>query len=62
MGDYAGTKNDAENVWVVAPIGGICFNFEDAFFLKLGYNHFSDKLLNVDDGRINLSLLFNLNP
>jgi len=62
MGNYAGTKNDAENVWVIAPVGGLCFNFDDVFFLKIGYNHFSDKLLNVDDGRINLSMVFNLNP
>ncbi len=62
MGNYSGTKNDAENVWVIAPIGGICFNFKDNTFIKLGYNHFSDKLINVDDGRFNLSFIFNLRP
>ena len=61
MGNYSGTRNDAENVWVIAPVGGLCFNFKDNVFIKLGYNHFSDKLLNVDDGRINLSFVFNLN-
>lgn len=60
MGNYAGTKQDADNVWVIAPIGGLCFNFKEQAFLKIGYNHFSDKLLNVDDGRINLSLIVNL--
>lgn len=62
MGNYAGTRNDAENVWVIAPLGGLCFNFKDNVFIKLGYNHFSDKLLNVDDGRFNLSFVFNLRP
>lgn len=60
MGNYSGTRNDAENVWVIAPIGGLCFNFYDNIFIKFGYNHFSDKLLNVDDGRLNLSVIFNL--
>ena len=60
MGNYSGTRNDAENHWVVAPFGGLCVNFSDDTFLKVGYNHFSDHLLNVDDGRINLSFVFGL--
>jgi hypothetical protein len=62
MGNYSGTKNDAENHWVIAPVGGICFNFNDNSFIKIGYNHFTDHLLNVDDGRISLSFIFNLKP
>jgi hypothetical protein len=62
MGNYSGTRNDAENHWVAAPFGGICANIDDNVFFKLGYMHFSDHLLNVDDGRINFSIVFNLRP
>lgn len=60
MGNYSGTRNNPDPHMVVAPIGGICFNFNDKSYIKIGYNHFSDRILNVDDGRINLSFVFNL--
>ena len=62
MGNYSGTRNDAENHWVAAPFAGVCVNIEDNVFVKVGYMHFADHLLNVDDGRVNFSLVFNLAP
>lgn len=58
MGNYSGTRNDADNQWVVAPFGGLCANVGNHVFFKLGYNYFRDHLLNVDDGRINFSMIF----
>lgn len=60
MGNYSGTKNDAENYWVLSPFGGLCLNINDQTFIKLGYQYFNDHLLNVDDGRINLMIVFGL--
>lgn len=60
MGNYSGTKNDADNHWVAAPFAGICANVHDNVFFKVGYMHFSDHLLNVDDGRINFMMVFNV--
>jgi hypothetical protein len=37
LGTYAGTRKNPEPVWVIAPTAGICFNFDDATFVKLGY-------------------------
>lgn len=62
MGNYSGTKNDADNHWVAAPFAGLCANIDENVFFKLGYMYFTDHLLNVDDGRINFSIIFNLNP
>ncbi len=62
MGNYSGTKNDADNHWVAAPFAGLCANVKENVFFKLGYMHFTDHLLNVDDGRINFSIVFNLKP
>ncbi|MFT7158586.1 MAG: hypothetical protein ACI8Q1_003619 [Parvicella sp.] len=61
MGNYAGTRNDADAHFVAAPVAGACLNVGDTFFLKLGFNYFQDRLFNVDDGRINFSLIFILN-
>jgi len=60
FGNYSGTRNNPNPHMVVAPVGGICFNFNDHSYIKIGYNHFSDRILNVDDGRINLTFSFNL--
>lgn len=62
MGNYSGTRNDADNHWVAAPFAGVCANVHDNVFFKVGYMYFQDHLLNVDDGRINFSIVFNLNP
>lgn len=62
MGNYSGTRNDADNHWVAAPYAGICVNKNENVFFKVGYMYFQDQLLNVDDGRINFSIVFNLNP
>jgi len=58
LGNYAGTRNDAINHWIVAPMAGICLNIDDNTFIKLGYIHIKDHLLNVIDGRINFSIQF----
>lgn len=62
MGNYSGTRNDADNHWVIAPFAGVCLNKDENIYLKIGYMYFQDQLLNVDDGRINFSVIFNLNP
>jgi hypothetical protein len=61
MGNYSGTRDDADSHFVAAPVAGACLNVDDAFFLKLGFNYFQDRIFNVDDGRINFSLIFKLN-
>ena len=58
MGNYSGTRLNPENNWVVAPMGGIALNVDNYFFLKLGYIHLQDEVLNVDNGRINCSINF----
>ena len=58
MGNYSGTRLNPENNWVVAPLGGVAMNVDNYFFLKLGYIHLQDEVLNVDNGRINCSLNF----
>lgn len=60
MGNYAGTRNDADNHWVAAPFAGVCANVHEHVFFKLGYMFFQDHLLNVDDGRINFSIILSL--
>ncbi|CAG5079643.1 hypothetical protein [Parvicella tangerina] len=62
MGNYSGTRNDADNHWVAAPFAGVCANVHDNVFFKLGYMYFPDQLLNVDDGRIQFSMVFSLRP
>lgn len=61
MGNYSGTRNDAENHWVASPFAGVCLNSNDAIYLKLGYQYFNDHLLNVDDGRVNIMVVFMIN-
>jgi hypothetical protein len=61
FGNYSGTKRNAEPVWVIAPFGGICFNFDDVTFIKIGYMFLNDKLYNVDNNRISFTYTFLLN-
>lgn len=60
MGNYKGTQNDSEKYWVIAPMGGVCFNFDDVVFLKAGYTLFNDRLINVSDSKITLTAIFTL--
>lgn len=61
LGNYSGTKRNAEPVWVIAPFAGFCFNFDDKTFIKFGYLFMNDKLYNVDNNRISLTFSFLLN-
>ena len=60
LGNYKGTKVDAEKHFVAAPFGGFCFNFNDLGYLKLGYMQFNDHLTNVSDSKIVLTGIINL--
>jgi hypothetical protein len=60
LGTYAGTRKNPEPVWVLAPTAGICFNFDDTAFIKLGYLFMQDKLVNVDNNRMSLTFTFTL--
>jgi hypothetical protein len=60
LGNYKGTKNDAEKFFVAAPLGGFCLNFNDVGYLKLGYMQFNDHLTNVSDSKIILTGIINL--
>jgi opacity protein-like surface antigen len=58
FGTYAGTKKNPTPVWVIAPMAGVCFNFDDAIFAKIGYQFMQDQLVNVDNNRISLTFTF----
>lgn len=58
FGNYKGTKNDAPVHGILAPMGGICLNRNDSFFIKAGYCLFNDYVREVPDSRITLSLVF----
>lgn len=56
FGNYKGTQNDVAGKFIVAPMAGICFNFDDNILLKLGYIHFNEGVINVPDGKVTLGL------
>lgn len=60
LGNYKGTKIDADKFIVAAPFGGFCMNFNDVGYLKLGYMQFNDHLTNVSDSKIMLTGIINL--
>jgi hypothetical protein len=60
LGNYKGTKLDAEKYFVAAPFGGFCLNFNDVGYLKLGYMQFNDHLTTVSDSKIMLTGIINL--
>ncbi len=60
LGNYKGTKIDADKFFVAAPFGGLCLNFNDVGYLKLGYMQFNDHLTNVSDSKIMLTGIINL--
>lgn len=57
-GDYKGTKNDFKSRFLVAPMGGICFNFDDMILLKIGYLYFDEGNTYVPNGKITLGVHF----
>lgn len=60
LGNYKGTKIDADKFFIAAPFGGLCLNFNDVGYLKLGYMQFNDHLTNVSDSKIMLTGIINL--
>ena len=52
MGNYKGTRNDAENHLVIGPMAGACINVEERVLVKLGYLYFDDRLINVPNHRV----------
>lgn len=56
--NYRGTKNDASTFGLIAPLGGVCYSFDDTFFVKAGYCLFNDRVREVPDNRISLTLLY----
>ncbi len=57
FGNYKGTQNNSKTYAILAPMAGVCFNHDNTFFIKAGYCHFSDRVTEVPDGRITLTLL-----
>lgn len=60
LGNYKGTKIDADKFFVAAPFGGLCLNFNDVGYLKLGYMQFNDHITTVSDSKIMLTGIINL--
>ena len=60
FGNYKGTREDAKAFGVLAPMCGLCYNLDDAFFVKVGYCLFSDRLNEVSDSRITATVVFAL--
>jgi len=56
LGKYRGTRANAETLFNVVPMGGICFNFREEIFIKTGLCYFRDKLLEVSD----VKMMFNI--
>lgn len=48
--------------WIVSPSAGLCFNFRDGIFLKIGYSYFKDpqSIDLIATGKISISAIFML--
>lgn len=60
LGNYNGTDIESDKFFVVAPFGGLCLNFNDVGYLKLGYMQFNDHLTSVSDSKIILTGIIKL--
>lgn len=58
FGNYKGTQINSKTYGILAPMGGVCLNFNNRLMIKAGYMHLNDRISNVSDSRATITLLF----
>ena len=60
LGNYRGTRNNAERIFNIVPMGGLCVNVKETTFIKVGFCYLKDQLIEVPDVKFILNVVFAL--
>ncbi len=58
LGKYRGTRANAETLFNIVPVGGVCFNLKNEVFFKAGLCYLRDNLLEVSDVKAVFNIIF----